>query len=82
MRDVPSGYRIGRMDQPPRRRFQFHLSTLFVAMTAAAVAFAVIGRVGVEGFFERLGVALSIAGIFVPLVEFYYWWKDYAGDGF
>jgi hypothetical protein len=60
---------------PPPRPFQFHLATLFVFMTIAAVMFAIVGRVGVDGLLERVGLALTVGGIFAPLVELYYYWK-------
>jgi Na+-translocating ferredoxin:NAD+ oxidoreductase RnfD subunit len=65
----------------PKRRFQFHLATLFVFVTVAAVAFALIGRFGFDGFVERLVGALMFASLFVPLVEFYYYRKRELDEG-
>jgi hypothetical protein len=64
-----------------KRPFQFHPSTLFICLTVAAVAFALIGRFGVSGFWERFSGAMTIASIFAPLVEFYYWWRREEEDG-
>ena len=58
-----------------KRRFQFHLATLFVSVTIAAVVFALIGRFGINGLMERLGAAITVAGVVAPLAEFYYWRK-------
>jgi peptidoglycan biosynthesis protein MviN/MurJ (putative lipid II flippase) len=66
------------MDEAPHNSktpFRFHLATLFVFVTIAAVIYAVVGRVGVDGLLERLGIAFMIGGIFAPLVELYYYWK-------
>jgi hypothetical protein len=58
------------------RRFQFHLSTLFICLTVACVTFALIGNFGFSGFVERLVGAITFASLFFPLVELYYWWKE------
>ena len=57
-------------------RFRFHLSSLFICVTIACLAFALVGRFGVDGFMHRLQAALLIASVFFPLIEFYYWWKQ------
>jgi hypothetical protein len=54
---------------------QFHLRSLLIAITAGCIAFALIGRFGADGFLKRVGAALAIAGLFMPLIEFFYWWK-------
>jgi len=38
--------------------------------------FAIVGRFGIDGFVERLELAFLVALPFLPLIEFYYWWKQ------
>lgn len=59
---------------------QFHLSTLLICTMVSGVAFALIGRFGLAGTMERIGVAVSIGTIFLPIVEFCYWWKENGYD--
>jgi hypothetical protein len=47
-----------------------------ICTTISAVVFSLVGRYGIEGFWERLAAALAIVAIFAPLIEFCYWWKD------
>jgi hypothetical protein len=68
-------------EKPAKQPFQFHLASLLICVTVAAVVFAVIGRFGVDGLMERLGAAITVGGLFVPFVEFYYWWKREVEDG-
>jgi hypothetical protein len=56
--------------------FQFHLSTLFIAVTVACAIFALISCWGYGGFVERVFGALSFTAIFYPLIELYYWWRE------
>jgi len=63
-------------DRTEPQKFQFHLRTLFICMTAAGVVFALIGRWGVAGFFGRLFGAFAFACFISPFVELYYWWKE------
>lgn len=56
--------------------FQFHLSTLFIAITLACTVFALISYWGYGGFVERALTALSLAAVFSPCVEFVYWWRE------
>ena len=57
------------------QRFQFHLSSLLIGITAACAVFALVGRFGVDGLLERAFLAFSITGIFTPLIDLYWWWK-------
>ncbi len=58
------------------RRIQFHLRSLFICVSIACVVFAIVGRFGIDGFVERLELAFLVALPFLPLIEFYYWWKQ------
>lgn len=71
---------MGNAPQQKPRPFQFHLSTLLAAVTGACLAFALIGNFGVRGTEERVLAALLIVSPFVPLVEFYYWWRNNMQD--
>ena len=62
--------------QSHRKPFQFHLSSLLIAMTISCVVFAIIGRVGIDGFIERICVTLSVLSIFAPLIDLYRWWTE------
>lgn len=64
---------MSEKEPPP---FQFRLSSALLALTIACVVFAALGQLGVEGLLERVGVALTVAGIFAPLIDFYRWWKS------
>ncbi len=44
-------------------------------MTIAAIVFAVTSGLGLTSFMRSLQVAGVIGGFFMPLVEFYYWWR-------
>ena len=68
-------------EKQAKRPWQFHLTTLFVGMTVAAVVFALVGRFGVDGLVQRLVAALTAAALFAQLVEFYYWWKREEEEG-
>lgn len=52
--------------------FQFRLIELFVCVTVAAVVFAFIGRFAVAGTLDRLGVAISAAGVLAGVMEIHY----------
>lgn len=54
------------------RRFQFHLRTLLVCTTVAAIVFAGAKKWGLEGLQERIAIALIVASIPAPLIEFIY----------
>jgi hypothetical protein len=47
-----------------------------LGLTAGCIAFAAIGRWGVQGMAERVGVALTVASAFSPLIDLWRWWKD------
>jgi hypothetical protein len=51
-------------------------------MTICAIAFAVLGRVGVKTFWQRLEGALIIGSIFSPVIELYYFWRFWKREGF
>lgn len=44
-------------------------------MTIAAVVFAATGGLGLTTFAKGILFAVVIGGSFLPLVEFYYWWR-------
>jgi hypothetical protein len=52
---------------------QFHIRTLFAVVILAAVACGLTKRWGVDG----LWLAMEVLGIFVPVIEFaYYFWVN------
>jgi hypothetical protein len=57
-------------------RFQFHLSSLFVAITLACIIFALISDWGYGGFVERALAAISFAAIFSPFLDLFFWWRE------
>lgn len=53
-----------------------------MGMTIAAIVFAVTGGLGLTNFAKSILFAASIGGSFMPLVEFYYWWKREGFEGY
>lgn len=63
-----------------KRPFQFRLVELFVAVTAFALCFAMIGWWDVEGFKEWLWAAFSVASVCAGIMEIHYRIKDNLGQ--
>ncbi len=53
----------------PSRKFQFRLRTLFACTTIAAIVFAATMKWGIDGFQERLAIALAVGSIPMPLIR-------------
>lgn len=60
--------------------YQFRLIELFVVVTIACVAFAALGAFGVDGTLQRIEGALCIASPFLPLFEFWIWWRKHTEE--
>jgi hypothetical protein len=58
-----------------RRRFQFRLIELFVAMTVACIVFAALGAFGVKGTLDRIEAVGTVVFPFLILFEF--WIRGY-----
>lgn len=63
---------VANSEDKKKRRFQFRLSALFVCTTVAALVFAGAKKWGLEGLQERVAIALIVASIPAPLIEFVY----------
>ncbi len=70
---------LNNNDSQRWQRFQFRLSELFICVTVFAVVFAMIKRWGINGFEERLEVALVVAVIPATVMEIHLRIKENLG---
>jgi hypothetical protein len=63
-----------------KRPFQFRLLELFVVITTFAVCFGMVGGWGIQGFFDRLQVAMFVAGLALTVMELHSMIKENLGS--